>query len=310
MAAALRWVALFSGQGGQRLEHAHALADDLRPPLREAWATALLGAGVAANALDETALSRNRVAQPTLCAWQVHAWQRIAASLPPPVLVAGYSVGELAACSAAGGYAGSAAIALAARRACAMDEATQGPSGLAAVLGLAADDVAALCAQENVAVAIRNGPRHFIVGGADAALACFIAAAVRRGAVRAQRLCVNTPAHTPMLAEAVLRFAAALASVMEAERLRIPMLTGVDGGTLRTTAQAADALARQIATPLDWSACMDAVAEMRPDAVLEIGPGDALARMFAEAVPGVPVRALDAFRAPASAAEWVSRQRN
>jgi len=58
---------------------------------------------------------------------------------------------------------------------------------------------------------------------------------------------------------------------------------------------------RQLATMLDWASCMDAIAEMQPDAVLEIGPCNALARMFAEACPGVPIRAIDDFRDPAAA---------
>jgi hypothetical protein len=40
-----------------------------------------------------------------------------------------------------------------------------------------------------------------------------------------------------------------------------------------------DSLARQISTPLDWEACLSAVLEMQPDVLLEIGPGNALARI-------------------------------
>lgn len=308
MAPAVRWVALFSGQGGQRATHAHAMAQQLPPPLLAAWQVALARAGVTPATLDDGALARNRVAQPTLAAWQVAAWAQVAGDLPPPVLVAGYSVGEVAACSAAGGYDGATAIALAAERAALMDDATSARSGLVAVLGLAEDRVRSLAAGADVAIAIRNGPRHFIVGGTDAALAAFKADATEAGAVRVQRLCVNTPAHTQALAAAVPRFAGVLADAMTPGRLVIPMRSAIDAAALRTGADAGTALARQLAAPLDWAACMDVVAEQAPDAVLEIGPGDALARMFAEVAPAVPVRALDAFRAPSSAAEWVRRQ--
>lgn len=308
MAPAVRWVALFSGQGGQRIAHAHAMAQHLPAPLRAAWEGALARADAPGTALDDAQLARNRVAQPTLAAWQVHAWAQVAAALPPPVLVAGYSVGEVAACNAAGGYADTTAIDVAATRAAIMDEVQAGPSGLAAVLGLAEDAVRTLAGAQGVAIAIRNGPRHFIVGGGNAALDAFLTSAPPAGAVRVQRLCVSTPAHTAALAAAVPRFAAALAQVMTPGRLAVPMASAIDGATLRTGADAAAALARQLATPLDWAACMDVVAERAPDAVLEIGPGDALARMFAEAQPAIPVRALDAFRSTAAAAEWVSRQ--
>lgn len=304
----MRWVALFSGQGGQRPAHAHAMARTLAAPLRLAWEAALARAEASIEGLDEAALGRNRVAQPTLAAWQVNAWADLAPQLPPPVLVAGYSVGELAACSAAGGYAGTTAIAISATRAALMDDAQDAPSGLAAVLGVAEGTVQMLAAEAGVAIAIRNAPRHFIVGGTNAALAAFMASATRAGAVRVQRLCVHTPAHTPALAAAVPRFAAALAEAMAPGRLAIPMASAIDGVKLRTGAEATAALARQLAVPLDWAACMDVVAELVPDVVLEIGPGDALARMFAEVAPGVPVRALDAFRSSAAAADWVVRQ--
>ena len=86
----------------------------MRPGLREAWHQALAKAGSAVELVDnDVELTRNRVAQPTLCAWQLGAWRLLADALPPPVLIAGYSVGEVAACAAAGGYAGEEAIALA-----------------------------------------------------------------------------------------------------------------------------------------------------------------------------------------------------
>lgn len=304
----MRWVALFSGQGGQRAVHAHALAQHLADPLRAAWDVALARAEVTSASLDDAALARNRVAQPTLAAWQVAAWAHVAADLPAPVLVAGYSVGEIAACSAAGGYDGATAIRVAAARAEAMDAAMTAPSGLVAVLGLAEDAVAALAATTGVAIAIRNGPRHFIVGGTDPALAAFRTAATAAGAARVQRLCVNTPAHTAALAPAVPRFAAVLSEALRPGRLAVPMRSAVDAAAVRTGAEAAAALARQLAAPLDWAACMDVVVELAPDAVLEIGPGDALARMFGEAAPGIAVRSLDAFRSPAAAALWLRRQ--
>ena len=305
----MTWVALFSGQGGQRAEHVARMVATLAPDLRAAWQQALTKAGSAIELVDNDAeLTRNRIAQPTLCAWQLGAWRTLAEALPPPVLVAGYSVGEVAACAAAGACAGDEAIALATLRAELMDAAVDFPAGLAAVVGLAAHELAPLCAREGVAVAIRNGVRHFIVAGPETALASFIAAALAAGAARAHRLCVTTPAHTHWLAPASSAFAVVLHS-RRVGHLQVPVLSGIDARTLRNATDAAAALARQISTPLDWLACMEAIVEVQADAVLEIGPGNALARMLAEFSPNVAVRALDDFRDPASAVTWVSRQR-
>lgn len=300
---------MFSGQGGQRSGHVERMATRLAPDLRAAWQHALVQAGSDVSLIgDEVELMRNRVAQPTLCAWQVDAWRMLAGALPPPALVAGYSVGEVAACSAAGGYSGAEAIAVAALRAGLMDAAVDFPAGLAAVVGLSAHEIAPLCAREGVAVAIRNGVRHFIVGGPASALSSFIESALSEGAVRAHRLHVTTPAHTHWLAPASSNFAAALQQRM-AGPLKLPMLSGIDARTLRTAPDAAAALARELSTTLDWLACMEAIVETQADAALEIGPGNALARMLAELAPDVAVRSLDDFRDPSAAVDWVGRQR-
>jgi [acyl-carrier-protein] S-malonyltransferase len=285
----LRWVALFSGQGGQRVEHAQRVRDMLPVPARDGDVV------------------RNRVAQPIVVAWQTFAYASVSAQLPPPSLVAGYSVGEIAACFAAGGFDAREAIDIAQTRAGIMDEAVPEPSGLAAILGLDESTVDALCARNGAAIAIRNGPRHFVVGGREPSLRSLIAQSHVEGATRACALPVSVPAHTPLLAAAVPRFAQALHERVRGP-LRVPMLSGIDASRLRTAKETVTALSRQLATRLDWAACMEVIAEAQPDAVLEIGPGNALSRMLREAAPDVHVRALDDFHDPAAAIAWVSRR--
>lgn len=296
----VRWVAIASGQGGQRLQHVERVASS---PFRDAWRRAIGECQV-----DEAAVADNRIAQPTLVAWQLDAYAAVAASLPPPVLVAGYSVGEIAACSIAGALAHVDAIAVASKRARLMDAAAPFPCVLGAILGLPQRDVEAACARRGAAIAIRNASRHFIVGGARANVERVVADADAAGATRAHVLAVNTPAHTPVLASAVAPFADVLMQAVHAP-LRIPMISAIDAARIAMRDDVVAALSRQLATMLDWASCMDAIAEMQPDAVLEIGPCNALARMFAEACPGVPIRAIDDFRDPAAASAWVAAQR-
>lgn len=305
MRAGVRWVALFSGQGGQRIEHLAPMRAMLSDDLQRAWQEALLAAGVAPDALDDATLARNRVAQPTLVAYELAAFARVAADLPP-ALVAGYSVGEVAACAAAGGLPAPDAVALAATRARLMDEAVDVPCLLVAVLGLLERELRPVCERHDAQIAIRNGPRHFVVGAASSTADALLRDALAAGATRACALPVNTPAHTRRLQSAVPLFADALRPLVQP--LRVPALAGIDGSRVRSTSEVIDALSRQLSTTLDWAACMDVVAEAQPDAVLEIGPGDALARMLAEVHPDIPVRALAAFKEPAAAAGWLARQ--
>jgi [acyl-carrier-protein] S-malonyltransferase len=296
----VRWVAIASGQGGQRREHVEHAA---RSSLATAWRRA-----AGDRAQDEAAAADNRVVQPSIVAWQLDTYAAVAAALPPPVLVAGYSVGEIAACAIAGAYAPADAVAIAGERALLMDAAAPYPCALGAILGLAQSAVDVLCTRHGAAIAIRNGARHFVVGGRREAVQALVEDAGLAGATRAHLLPVNTPAHTPLLCAAVAPFAQVLWQRVRSP-LRIAAISAIDASRIATPEEVVAALSRQLATTLDWASCMDAIDEMRPDAVLEIGPCNALARMFAEACPGTPVRAVEDFREPAAAAAWVAAQR-
>jgi [acyl-carrier-protein] S-malonyltransferase len=63
-------------------------------------------------------------------------------------------------------------------------------------------------------------------------------------------------------------------------------------------------LAHQIATPVLWDSCMDAIAERRVRCVLEVGPGNALAKIWRDRHPNIPVRSVDEFRSVAAVARW------
>ena len=193
-------------------------------------------------------------------------------------------------------------IALAAERARLMDEAAAG--GMLAVLGLDEALVAGIAAAHGLAVAIRNAPRHVVLAGPAAGIAPAATVLEAAGASRLVHLAVRTPSHTPLLASAAEGFRQHLAGLPD-KRLPFPVFSAIDGTPARTASGAVEALARQICTPLDWAACLEAVAELQPDAVLEIGPGNALAKLFGESAPAIPVRASDDFRSIDGIVRWL-----
>lgn len=296
-------IVLFSGQGGLRREHAARLASIAKPDIAMALDAAL---GLDPATLTDSQLAENRHAQPIICALQLSLWRQLAPLLPRPSLFAGYSLGEVMACCAAGAFPDEAAVSLAAARARFMDEATDEPCGMLAVLGMSEARLRPFCATLGVEIAIRNGPTHFVVGGAREALAALETRAVKAGATRTQALPVTTPSHTPRLHEAGARFGEALPARLQPGALEVPVLGGIDAHIIRTGAAALAALARQIHTRLDWAACMDSIVEMQPDAVLEIGPGAALAKMLIELEPRLEARSVDDFRSAEAAAHWVA----
>jgi [acyl-carrier-protein] S-malonyltransferase len=296
---------LFPGQGTQ---HAAMLPwlderDEARAVL--ARMAGRLGADWRAR-LGDTAWSQsNAVAQVLLTGVSVAAWRAVATGLPRVVAVAGYSVGELASCVAAGLIEPDDALALAARRAAAMDACVpDGSAGLLALNDVDAGDVDAACARWGLEVAIRTGARRCIVGGPNAALDEAAAVLIARGA-SATRLPVRVPSHTRALRAAVPVLAQAFAGARW-HAPRVAWVAGTTGAAVRDPAQVRQLLAEQVATTIRWDACMDTVAERRPDAVLEIGPGTTLARLWRERFPAIPARSCDEFASADEVLRWVA----
>ncbi|RIX44075.1 MAG: malonate decarboxylase subunit epsilon [Rhodocyclales bacterium GT-UBC] len=301
----MRLALLFSGQGGQGLLHWQQLAAAVDGPLGDGLRQALPGIADAATVVGPEGLARNRIAQPLIFAGQMLWWEALRSRLPRPICAAGYSLGEVAACAAAGAFGADEGLALAVERAQLMDHAAPGEFCMLAVLGLDESLVAELAAAEGLAIAIRNAPRHLVVAGRRTGILAVAGRFAAAGASRLVHLAVQTPSHTPLLAEAAARFGQRLAILPE-RRLAFPVLSAIDATPARQASAACAALARQICTPLDWAACLQAVLEMQPDAVLEIGPGNALVRLFGELAPAIPARAVDDFRSADGVVAWLA----
>jgi len=228
--------------------------------------------------------------------------------LPAPALVAGYSIGELAAWGVAGALAPQDALALARVRAGAMDAAAQaGPTQvLAAISGLAVERVAALAAQHGFEVAIVNGYDACIAGGLERALDMFTAAVAHESG-KLQRLPVAVASHTSLMAPAVGEVEAALAAAAFYAPA-CPVLSGVAAVTLSSKGEAVRDLSRQLVQTIRWSDCMDAAVEAGIGVALELGPGAALARMMQARHPQVACRSVADFRSIDGIVAWVERQ--
>ena len=295
---------LFPGQGTQ---HAAMLpwlesSDAARPVL--AALEQSIGADWRARLADVDWAQSNRVAQRLVTGASVAAWAALAPHLPRVVAVAGYSVGELAACVAAGMLVPESALTLAALRADAMDAcAADGAAGLLGLSNVAAADVDAACARWGLEVAIRTGAERCIVGGPSEALAAAAAHLAAHGA-KATLLGVRVASHTSAMRAAVPAFARALAGVTW-RAPRVAWVAGTRGAVVRDLDEVRALLAGQVATPIRWDACMDTIAERRPDGVLEVGPGTTLARLWRERFPDVPVRSCDEFQGVDEIVRWV-----
>lgn len=295
-------VILCPGQGGQ---HAGMFARvegraDVAPLLAEA--SHLLGArvGEVAESVDRF---RNAHAQPLVCAGALAHWQALHTQLPTPVLVAGYSAGELAAHAVAGSFDAPTCLQLSVQRAAAMDAASPADGGLLAVLGLDRPTLDALCARHGAFVAIVNGSDHFVLGGRRAALQALQAEAEAAGA-RSVSIPVCVPAHTPLLADAAAAFGQVLAATpLRAPRLRL--LAGIDARSVSSAERVRDSLAAQIQQTVQWQAVMDQAVEHGGRVFLELGPGSALSRRARELHPQLQARSVEDFQTLEGVVEWV-----
>ncbi|QDW49972.1 acyltransferase domain-containing protein [Burkholderia sp. KBS0801] len=301
---------LCSGQGAQRADmfeltgavpqadalFAHAgrlLGDDPRNWVRHA---------------EPDALHENRAAQ-LLCTLQALAAAALLDTVwPRRRCVAGYSVGEVASWSVAGMIDPHDTLDLADARARAMDAASGGDERMAFVRGLTRARLAQLCDGRDAAIAIANPGDAFVVAGRQADVAAVADDAARDGALRVAPVCVRIASHTRRLAAAVPAFRASLAAV----NVRRPppgtrLFSGIDGASVLDVGAGLDKLARQIAEPVEWAACLAACVEAGATAFLELGPGRALAEMAGGAYPALPARSVADFRSVDGIASWLAR---
>ena len=281
---------VFPGQGSQAVGMLDAWGD--HPAVRQAVQEASdalgedLGALIAQGPKEALALTTNT--QPVMlvagvAAWRV--WQAEGGALPDAV--AGHSLGEYSALVAAGVLSLGQAIPLVRLRAAAMQAAVPvGVGAMAAVLGLDADKVKAVCAQvtadlggaEVVEAVNFNDPGQTVIAGSKAAVDAAGAAMKTAGAKRALPLPVSAPFHSSLMQPAAEQLKAALAGITFAAP-QIDVINNIDVAVVHEGAAIADALYRQAFGPVRWVESVQALKARGITHVVECGPGKVLTGM-------------------------------
>lgn len=285
---------VFPGQGSQSVGMLSSFAGDAAVEETLRRASVALGEDVArliAEGPAETlALTVNT--QPCMLAAgyaMYAAWRAAGGSAPE--LMAGHSLGEYTALTAAGVLKFEDAVRLVRFRAQAMQDAVPvGTGSMAAILGLSDDLVRQACsegAQGEVVEAVNfNAPLQVVIAGHTAAVERACEVAKRLGAKRAAMLAVSAPFHSSLLAPARERLRERLASV-ELSPPSVAVINNVDVASESDPARIRDAMARQAAAPVRWSEIIAKMAAEGATHVIECGPGRVLAGLTRRAAPGV-----------------------
>lgn len=258
----------------------------------------------------ETILQNNQVlfsnsfAQPLIVATSLAVWEYLKPHLPAPTLVAGYSVGEIAAYAVAGSMTSVDAVKLARKRAILMDECLLNTpkQALLAVTGLKNME---LIKKFPVEIAIQNAEDAFVLGGLNTDLQ-LIEKELLKKHISSKMLPVEIASHTSWMRGAVLPFSEFLREIPFQDPL-IPVLSGVTGERVLKKKRAFQLLERHLTETLHWSRCMDSCLESKTEVVLELGPGCQLARLMNKRYPKFICRSVDEFKHLDSLANWINK---
>jgi len=248
---------------------------------------ARLGTTATADEIVDTAVTQPLVVAAALLAYGEADRQGL---ISPATIVAGHSVGELAAAAIAGVISADDAVALAAVRGAEMAKACAlEPTGMSAVLGGDEAEVLARLDELGLTPANRNAVGQIVAAGRLDALAQLADSAPEKARVRA--LPVAGAFHTAFMAPAQDAVSAAAAKITPREPTRT-LLSNFDGKPVSSGSDALTKLAAQVTRPVRWDLCTEYVRAAGVSAVAELPPAGALVGIAKREMRGTPTFAL------------------
>ena len=252
---------------------------------------ARLGTTASTEEIADTAIAQPLIVAATLLAHQELKNRGLFAQ--EELIVAGHSVGEIAAYAIAGVMAADDAVALAATRGAEMAKACAAePTGMSAVLGGEEADVLSRLEQLDLVPANRNAAGQIVAAGPLTALEKLAEDPPEKARVRA--LSVAGAFHTRFMAPALDGFAAAAAGIAIAEPTAT-LLSNRDGQPVASAAAAMQTLVSQLTQPVRWDLCtafMREHSEHNVTAIVEFPPAGTLTGIAKRELRGVPTRAV------------------
>ncbi|GAA0736579.1 acyltransferase domain-containing protein [Dactylosporangium roseum] len=251
------------------------------------WWSALSGVDLVhlGTTADEAEIKDTAKTQPLLVAAALLTAEQL--PMYDATVVAGHSVGELAAAALAGVLTPEAAVTLAGVRgremaaACALE-----PTGMSAVLGGDQDEVLRAIEAAGLYAANRNGAGQIVAAGAVAGLEKLSANPPARA--RVITLKVAGAFHTPYMAPAEESLGKVAAGITPGTPGKI-LLSNRDGTAVDHGPTMLLRLVRQVTVPVRWDQCMQTLADLGVTAVIELAPAGTLAGLAKRTLKGIEI---------------------
>jgi len=202
--------------------------------------------------------------------------------LPPPVFVAGHSLGEYTALAAAEVLDFTTTIYLAWERGRLMYEAgLRKPGGMVAIIGLDEASLAEVCQETDTRIANVNCPGQLVISGAKGNLAKATATALAeaRGARHTISLQVSGAFHTPLMQSAVEGMSKIITTLTFRDPIA-PIIANTTAQPLTTSELIKEELLGQLCNGIQWQCSVEYMVNEGVSTFIEIGPGKVLSGLI------------------------------
>ena len=295
---------VFPGQGSQTVGMGQSLLENF-PVAREVFEEVDEALGVKLSNImaegPEADLTSTENAQPAIMAVSMAAFRvmekEMGFALPRGAsCVAGHSLGEYSALTAAGAFSISQCAKLLKIRGSAMQAAVpQGQGGMVAIIGPEFAEVEAIVREararartEVIEIANQNSTNQTVISGSARGMEIAIEVAKEKGAKRALPLPVSAPFHCSLMAPAAMKMRDALAST-DIQTPRVPLVANVTAEYVTDPALIKELLVSQVTGTVRW---VDSILAMQAAGVtrmIEVGHGNILAGLIKRIAPEIAV---------------------
>ena len=295
---------IFPGQGSQTVGMGQSLLENF-PVAREVFEEVDEALSVKLSTImaegPEADLTSTENAQPAIMAVSMAAFRvmekEMGFALPRGAsCVAGHSLGEYSALTAAGAFSISQCAKLLKIRGSAMQAAVpQGQGGMVAIIGPEFAEVEAIVREararartEVIEIANQNSTNQTVISGSARGMEIAIEVAKEKGAKRALPLPVSAPFHCSLMAPAAMKMRDALATT-DIQTPRVPLVANVTAEYVSDPALIKELLVSQVTGTVRW---VDSILAMQAAGVtrmIEVGHGNILAGLIKRIAPEIAV---------------------